>query len=85
MRTSSRHRLEAMVHRPGASLNVLPVKLLLNRAMAGITEIVVGTLTVGEQKCYRAKTMPQQFSDPGPIQSAIMLDCRRELYSPLGS
>jgi len=59
-----------MVQGPGASLNKLRVKLLLNRAMADTAEIVVETFTVGERKCYRAKTMLQQFSDPGPIQSA---------------
>jgi hypothetical protein len=30
----------------------------------------------GELKCYRVKTMPQRFSDPSRIQSAIMLDRR---------
>lgn len=48
IRTSCRYGLKAIVHRPGASFSVLPGRLLLNRAMADLSEVAVGIFTVGE-------------------------------------
>lgn len=49
MRTSCHYELKAIVHRPGALLNELPVKVLLNRAMADMSEVAVGTFTIGAE------------------------------------